>query len=42
MQLVNRVKFLNTTSLSLLFGFAAGGGTGAVAIVLLTSLYESL
>ena len=36
MQSVNGAQFLNTTSLSLLFGFAAGGGTGAIVIVPLT------
>ena len=32
MHLVSRVQFLNTISLSLLLGFTAGGGTGAVLI----------
>ena len=32
MQSVNGAQFLNTTSLSLLFGSAACGGTGAIVI----------
>ena len=35
-------QFLNTTSLSLLFGFAAGGGTGTIVTVPLTIIYSSL
>ena len=42
MQSVNETKFLNTTSLSLLFGFTAGGGTNAIVIVPLTGTYASL
>ena len=42
MQSVNGAQFLNATSLSLLFGFATGGGTGAIVIVPLTSIYSSL
>ena len=42
MQSVNGAQFLNTTSLSLLFGCAAGGGTGAIVIVPLASIYASL
>ena len=34
MQSVNGGQFLNTTSLSLLSGFAAAGGTGAIVIVI--------
>ena len=37
-QSVNVVKFLNTTSLLSLFGFTAGGGTGAIVIIPLTSI----
>ena len=32
-QSVNGAQFLNTTSLSLLFGSTTGGGTGAIVIV---------
>ena len=39
MQSVNGAQFLNTTSLTLLFGFATGGSTGAITIVSLTSIY---
>ena len=42
MQSANGTQFLNTTSLLLLFGFTAGGGTGAIVIVPLTSIYASL
>ena len=35
-------QFLNNISLSLLLGFAANDGTGAIIIVPLTSLYASL
>ena len=42
MRSVNGAKLLNATSLLLLFGSTAGGGTGAVVIVLLTSIYASL
>ena len=42
MESLNGTQFSNTTSLSLLFGFAAGGGTGAIAIVPLTNIYGSL
>ena len=41
MQSANRAKFLNFTYLSVLFGFAGGGGTGAIDIVLLASIYAS-
>ena len=41
-QSVNGAEFLNTTSLSLLYGFVAGVGTGAIAIVSLTNIYASL
>ena len=36
MRSVNGTKLLNATSLLLLFGSTAGGGTGAIDIVLLT------
>ena len=39
MVLLYGTQFLNTTSLSLLFGFAAGGGTGEIDIIPLTSIY---
>ena len=42
MQSVSRAQFLNTTSLSLLFGFATGGEIGEIVIVPLTSIYASL
>ena len=42
MQSVDRVQFLNTPSLSLLFGFAAASGTGAIDIVHLASIHASL
>ena len=42
LQSVNGAQLLNTTSLSLLFEFAAGGGGGAIVIVPLTSIYASL
>ena len=42
LQSVNRAQFLNTTSLSILFGFTTGGGTGTMDIVPLTSVYASL
>ena len=32
-QSINGAQFLNTTSLSLLFGSTTGGGTGAIVIV---------
>ena len=41
LQLVNGAQFLNTTFLSLLAEFAAGG-TGAIDIIPLTSMYELL
>ena len=41
-QSLNGIQFLNTTSLSLLFWFFAGGGTGEIYIVSLTSIYVSL
>ena len=41
-QSVNGAQFLSTTSLSLLFGSAAGGGTGAIVIVPLASICTSL
>ena len=40
MQSENGAQFLNTTSFSLLFGFA-DGGTGAINRVPLTSTYPS-
>ena len=42
MQSVNGAQFLSTTSLSLLFGGADGGGTGAIVIVPLASICTSL
>ena len=41
-QSVNGAQFLSTTSLSLLFGGADGGGTGAIVIVPLASICTSL
>ena len=41
-QSANGAQFLNITSLSLLYGFAAGGNSGAIVIVPLTSIYASL
>ena len=41
LQLVNGAQFLNTTFLSLLVEFTAGG-TGAIDIVPLTSMYKLL
>ena len=42
MQSVNGVQFLNTTSLSLFFGFTTCASNGAIDIVRLTSIYASL
>ena len=42
MHSVNGLQLLNTNSLSLLSVFTAGGGTGAIDIVPLTSIYASL
>ena len=42
MQSINGTQFLNTTSLSFLFGVTAGGGSGVIDIVPLTSIYVSL
>ena len=41
MQSVNGAQFLIITSLSLLFGFIAGSGTGATVIVPLANVYPS-
>ena len=42
LQSLSRAQFLNTTSLLLLFGLTAGGNTGVIVIVPLTSIYASL
>ena len=42
MQSVNGMQFLNTNSLSLLFGFTTDSGAGAIVVVQLTSTYASL
>ena len=42
MKPVNGAQYLNTTSLSLLFGCGASCGTGAIVIVSLTCIYASL
>ena len=42
MQLVNSAQFLNTNSLSFIFGFTVSSNTSAINIVLLTSIYPSL
>ena len=42
MQWVNGAQFLNVIYLSLLFRFAAGGGTGVTVTVPLTSRYALL
>ena len=42
MKSVKGAQYLSPTSLSLLFRFAGGGGTGTVIVVPLTSIYVSL
>ena len=42
MQSVNGAQFLNTTSLSLIFGVIAVGGIGAIDIVPFTRISASL
>ena len=42
MQSINGAHFLDSIYLSLLFKSADGGGTRAIVIVLLTSIYTSL